>query len=55
MEIYPFHSALPPGFVLLMNVSECVLALLYHEQSVLRNAAFPFFVGNLVADGASQP
>lgn len=55
MGIYPFHSALPPGFVLLMNVSECVLALLHHEQSVHRNVAFSFFMGNLVADGASQP
>jgi len=46
MAYYPFHSALPPGFVLPMNVKKCVLELLYDEQSMLKNAAFfsPIFL-----------
>lgn len=49
MAHYPFRSALPSGFVLLMNVRKCALELPYDEQSMLKNAAFlpppPIFLG----------
>lgn len=59
MAYYPFRSALPPGFVLLVNVRKCARELLYDEQSMLKNASFflflffsPFFLVNLVPDGS---
>lgn len=55
MAHYPFRSALPSGFVLLMNVRKCALELPYDEQSMLKNAAFlpppPSFLVSSVPDG----